>query len=87
MSGRFSGSKNVEELWAHLLAGHDLVRPVSRFDLSSFYKDASLGSYCDRGSFIDGVDKFDPVFFSISGLEATYMDPQQRLFLEEAWKT
>lgn len=87
MSGRFSGSKTVDELWKHLVAGNDLVEPVSRFDLSSFYKDDSLDSYCDSGSFIDGVDQFDPVFFSISGLEALYMDPQQRLFLEEAWKT
>jgi len=87
MSGRFAGSDDVEQLWEHLRAGHDLVGPVSRFDLTPFYQNAQPGSYCDRGSFIDGIDRFDPVFFSISGLEATYMDPQQRLFLEEAWKT
>jgi acyl transferase domain-containing protein/enoyl-CoA hydratase/carnithine racemase/acyl carrier protein len=87
MSGRFAQSENVEQLWEHLLAGRDLVGPVTRFDLKPFYQDAAPGSYCDRGSFIEGVECFDPVFFGISGLEATYMDPQQRLFLEEAWKT
>ena len=86
-SGRFAKSETIDELWAHLAAGDDLVEPVSRFDLTPFYQDAEPGSYGRHGSFLDGIDRFDPVFFGISGLEATYMDPQQRLFLEEAWKT
>ena len=86
-SGRFAKSPDMDALWGHLLAGRDLVEPVSRFDLDSLYKDAAPGTYGRHGSFIDGIDQFDPVFFGISGLEATYMDPQQRLFLEEAWNT
>ncbi|MBD1544677.1 SDR family NAD(P)-dependent oxidoreductase [Roseibium aggregatum] len=86
-SGRFAKSDTIDELWAHLAAGDDLVEPVSRFDLAPFYEGAEPGSYGRHGSFLDGIDRFDPVFFGISGLEATYMDPQQRLFLEEAWKT
>jgi acyl transferase domain-containing protein/acyl carrier protein/NADP-dependent 3-hydroxy acid dehydrogenase YdfG/1,4-dihydroxy-2-naphthoyl-CoA synthase len=87
VSGRFAKSPDVDALWSHLLAGDDLIEPVSRFDLAPFYKDAAPDSYGRHGSFIDSVAQFDPVFFGISGLEATYMDPQQRLFLEEAWKT
>ncbi len=86
-SGRFAGSAGPEALWQHLLAGDDLVRPVSRFDLAPFYRDAEPGSWCQHGSFISDIDRFDARFFNISGLEATYMDPQQRLFLEEAWRT
>jgi len=86
-SGRFAGSPDADTLWQHLIAGDDLVEPVSRFDLAPLYRDAAPGSYGRHGSFIDGIEQFDPVFFGISGLEATYMDPQQRLFLEEAWKT
>ena len=87
MSGRFAGSQTVADLWEHLMAGTDLVQPVTRFDLSPFYTDDELSTLGRHGSFIDGVDLFDPVFFGISGVEATYMDPQQRLFLQEAWKT
>ncbi|MFC9161970.1 SDR family NAD(P)-dependent oxidoreductase [Streptomyces fungicidicus] len=84
MSGRFAGSADVEQLWEHLAQGHDLTGPVSRWDLSGHHPAGAPG--CERGSFIDGIDRFDPGFFNISGVEATYMDPQQRLFLEESWK-
>ncbi|MEU5718132.1 SDR family NAD(P)-dependent oxidoreductase [Streptomyces sp. NPDC020403] len=84
MSGRFGGSADLEQLWDHLAQGHDLTEPVSRWDLSRFYP-ADTQS-CERGSFIDDIDRFDPAFFNISGVEATYMDPQQRIFLEESWK-
>lgn len=87
MSGRFAGSETIDELWQHLIAGDDLVQPVTRFDLDEYYKGTPKGTYGNKGSFLKHVDSFDPVFFGISGIEATYMDPQQRLFLEEAWKT
>jgi acyl transferase domain-containing protein/NADPH:quinone reductase-like Zn-dependent oxidoreductase/acyl carrier protein len=87
MSGRFARSKNVSELWEHLTKGTDLVEEVSRWDLADL-SPASVESkepYCKHGSFLDGIDLFDPHFFNISELEATSMDPQQRLVLEEAW--
>ena len=86
-AGRFAKSADAEALWRHLAAGRDLVEPASRFDLDALYRDAAPGSYGRHGSFLDDVAAFDPAFFGISGLEARYMDPQQRLFLEEAWKT
>ena len=36
--------------------------------------------------FIDGIDRFDAAFFSISAREANEMDPQQRLVLTVAWE-
>ena len=86
MSARFAKSPNIKELWKNLAAGADLVEEVSRWDLSRYYPDSATGEYCRHGSFLDDIDRFDPVFFNISGLEANYMDPQQRLFLEECWK-
>ncbi|MCU6340276.1 hypothetical protein KW823_27580, partial [Enterobacter quasiroggenkampii] len=34
------------------------------------------------GGFLDGVNRFDPMFFNISPRDAEMMDPQERLFLE-----
>ncbi|WP_309303859.1 SDR family NAD(P)-dependent oxidoreductase [Brevibacillus laterosporus] len=84
MSGRFAKSNTVDELWEHLANGKDLIEEVTRWDLSSVTNGAT--PYCKHGSFIDNIDQFDPLFFNISGFEATYMDPQQRIFLEESWK-
>lgn len=84
MSGRFAGSPDLDAFWSHLEQGNCLIQEASRFDFpEAFRLDKSL--YSKRGSFMDGIDEFDPLFFNVSGREALYMDPQQRLFLEEAW--
>ncbi|MEU9201095.1 amino acid adenylation domain-containing protein [Streptomyces sp. NPDC048332] len=80
MSGRFPGARDADEFWDLLVSGRDAVSKVSRWDL------ASLGSVCLDGGLLDGIDEFDPLFFGISGAEAVYMEPQQRLFLQEAWR-
>ncbi|MCX8131565.1 MAG: SDR family NAD(P)-dependent oxidoreductase [Clostridia bacterium] len=84
MSGRFAGSKTVNDLWENLANGVDLVEEVTRWNLSQYHTDNE--KFCKYGSFLESIEKFDSSFFNISGLEATYMDPQQRLFLEESWK-
>ncbi|QIC04831.1 SDR family NAD(P)-dependent oxidoreductase [Brevibacillus sp. 7WMA2] len=83
MSGKFAKADTLEELWDHLANGDDLIEEVTRWDLSKYF---GKTKYCNHGGFIKDIDQFDPFFFSISGTEAAYMDPQQRLFLEEAWK-
>ena len=87
MDGQFAQSSNLDELWENLAAGRDLVRPAARWDLSNYFSSDTLKNpdFCTDGGFMDDIDRFDPLFFKISGAEATYMDPQQRLFLQAAW--
>lgn len=87
MSGRFADCEDVHALWEHLAAADELVGDVSRWDLRSVHAEAGRDTetYCKRGSFLHDIDLFDPLFFKISGMDAVYMDPNQRLFLEEAW--
>ena len=38
------------------------------------------------GGFLDAFDEFDAPFFKMARAEAEQLDPQHRLFLQEAWK-
>ena len=87
ISGRFAESESLEEFWHNLRDGKELIKEVSRWSTTDCVISESDGNkYCTHGSFIDSIDRFDPAFFGISDLEAMYMDPQHRLFLEESWK-
>ncbi|EGD45657.1 Mycocerosate synthase., 6-deoxyerythronolide-B synthase [Ruminiclostridium papyrosolvens DSM 2782] len=90
MSGRFPGADTVGELWNNLKDGRECITeiPASRWDWQKYYGDPHQedGKTNSRwGGFISNPDQFDPLFFEISPKEAEVMDPQQRIFLEEAW--
>lgn len=90
--GRYPQAQDLGEFWDNLLAGKDCIGeiPQERWDLWDYYdsnKDAAGKTYSKWGGFLSDIDKFDPLFFNISPREAALMDPQERLFLETAWKT
>ncbi|MFM2061288.1 MAG: hypothetical protein RLZZ507_958 [Cyanobacteriota bacterium] len=91
MSGRFPGASNVEEFWDNLANGKDSITevPGDRWDINAYYDPNPQHldkTYCKKAGFLTDIDKFDALFFKLSGREAELTDPQQRLFLEEAWK-
>lgn len=91
MAGKFGDSNNVDELWEHLKRGDYLIKdiPLERWDYRPYYgHDKSRGDeiFCKSGSFIEGVDLFDPFFFNISEREAESLDPQLRLFMQAVWE-
>ncbi|WP_407051567.1 amino acid adenylation domain-containing protein [Methyloraptor flagellatus] len=89
LAGRYPGGDTVDAFWSLLRQGQSAIReiPPERWDWRRHF-DAERGregrSYARFGGFIDGVDRFDPLFFRISPREAERMDPQERLFLEIA---
>lgn len=90
IAGRYPGARNMEAFWEVLREGKDCVTeiPPDRWDASAYYSSdprAQGRSVSKWGGFIDGIDQFDAGFFNISPKEAELMDPQQRLFLQEAW--
>ncbi|HEX9925047.1 MAG TPA: SDR family NAD(P)-dependent oxidoreductase, partial [Anaerolineae bacterium] len=91
LSGRFPEAGDAETFWQNLASGRDSVRDVTggRWQMVDFYspdRSAPYKSYSKWAGLLSDIDQFDPLFFNISPQEAELMDPQQRLFLQEAWK-
>ena len=80
MAGRFGTAPDLDAFWALLLSGQDCLvpPPASRWA-------ADPDAPPTKGGFLPDADAFDPLFFRISPTEAALMDPQQRLFLEQAY--
>jgi acyl transferase domain-containing protein/acyl carrier protein len=90
VSGRFPRAADMGVFWENLSGGRDCITeiPRERWDFSKEYdpdpsREGSV--YLKWGGFIDGFDRFDPLFFKISPQEAGEMDPQERLFLEVSY--
>jgi acyl transferase domain-containing protein len=89
MAGRFPKASTLDEFWRNLREGVEGV---------SFFSDAELEaagvdrraladpSYVKAAAVLDAVEMFDAEFFGFTPREAEVMDPQQRLFLEQAWE-
>ncbi len=86
MACRFPGGVNSPKTFWNLLS--DCIDPVCEIPEWRWRTDPhSQGDLTTRmGGFLDDIDKFDPLFFGISQVEAEALDPQQRLLLELAWE-
>ncbi len=91
MSCRFPFANDLDEYWDIIKNGENAIIevPSNRFDINKIYSNSGRenSTNCRWGGFLDQIDAFDPLFFQISPKEAELMDPQQRLFLIEAWRT
>jgi acyl transferase domain-containing protein len=83
IAARLPQSEDLQAFWAHLMAGDDLVTEVPA-DRPVLKADPVMRGM--KAGFIDDVAAFDARFFKIAPSEAASMDPQQRLFLETAWR-
>lgn len=89
MAGRFPGAKNLEEFWRNLSEGRESITFFSDEELLQRGLDASVlrdPNYVKAEAVLEDIELFDAAFFGFTPREAEMMDPQHRLFLEEAWK-
>ncbi|WOI61864.1 type I polyketide synthase [Streptomyces fradiae] len=88
MAGRFPGAGTPDELWSLLVAGEDAVTRFTPEELTAAgvpAAEASAPGYVPAKGVLDDVAGFDSRLFGYSALEASVIDPQQRIFLECAW--
>lgn len=91
MSGRYPDAMNLDEYWENLAAGRNSIKevPAFRWEIDDYYDATPYKkgkTYCKWLGALDDIECFDPSFFSIPPAEAELMDPQHRLFLQEAYK-
>lgn len=82
ISGRFPQAEGLEQYFENLRHGKDCIEtiPKERWNYED-YPDIQ----CKWGGFIKDAEKFDPQFFNIAPIMASFMDPQERIFLEAVW--
>ncbi|WP_412080952.1 amino acid adenylation domain-containing protein [Streptomyces sp. MCL20-2] len=90
VAGRYPEADDVDEFWRNLRAGRDSIEeiPADRWNHDRFYttdKSVPGKTYGKWGGFIRDADRFDPLFFRMSQIEAELTDPQERVFLESVW--
>ncbi|WP_280187880.1 thioester reductase domain-containing protein [Nocardia gipuzkoensis] len=85
ISGRYPDAEDIEEFWRNLRDGHDAVGPVpaERWWLTAVQDNP--GAPPMVGGFLRDVAGFDPQFFRIPPVQAPLLDPQERLFLQQAY--
>ncbi|KAL4630939.1 hypothetical protein GN956_G14764 [Arapaima gigas] len=87
----FPGGEGIDNFWKVLVEGKNCTVqiPEERFDTGRWYdpdRSKAGKSITDKAALIEGFDEFDHKFFGIPGAEADYMDPQQKLLLECAYR-
>jgi phthiocerol/phenolphthiocerol synthesis type-I polyketide synthase E len=88
MACRFPGAENVDAFWRNLRAGVGSISTFTVPELREAGVDAALLAHPDfvpAFGTVEGADLFDADFFELNPREAELMDPQHRLFLEQAW--
>ena len=84
LPGKCPEQETLEEFWQNLVDGKDVISeiPQNRWKWQDYFGDPGTGNKTNAkyGAFIKGYGKFDADFFGINGREATFLDPQHRLF-------
>ncbi|MEM7396775.1 MAG: polyketide synthase, partial [Verrucomicrobiota bacterium] len=86
MACRCAGANNPDEFWGLVSQGRSAVRAVDDPEWLDFFQRHSESPVPACYGAMEGIDVFDPAFFSISPREAATMAPTQRVFMEEAYK-
>jgi phthiocerol/phenolphthiocerol synthesis type-I polyketide synthase E len=88
MAARLPGAGSTVAFWDNLLRGEESIVTLSEDKLAAAgVSKESLANplYVRRAPLVDGIDEFDADFFGMPAQTARMMDPQHRVFLQNAW--
>jgi acyl transferase domain-containing protein len=95
ISCNFPDAPNAQIFWENLLAQKNSIQeiPKSRWDWQHYFAETAnpttnspARTNSKWGALVDDVDCFDADFFGIPEDNATFMDPQERLLMQEVYK-
>lgn len=98
MAGKLPQAGSIKEYWENIKQANNCITefPEARRADSDIYvmellkeegiKNVDIKDAYRMGGFLASIDKFDEEFFNLTKIEAEYMEPNQRLFLEAAWE-
>jgi len=90
LTGRFPGADDLQTFWDNLREGRESIRFFTDEELLDSGIEAeliALPNYVRANGMLSDVAGFDAAFFGYTPTEAEIIDPQHRLFLENAWHT
>ncbi len=90
MSCVMPGADNVEEFWSNLINQKNVITeiPADRWNWRKLYGDSKQEAdktLVNKAGFIKNIAEFDEELFGISNREAAFMDPVQRIVLEQSY--
>ncbi len=86
---RVPGANDVQSFWDNLSKGRECFKHYSDqelIDSGVSARDLNDPNYVKVGAEMSDVKAFDAAFFGMSALDASFMDPQHRHFLELCWE-
>lgn len=89
MAGRFPGARNLDQFWQNLRSGVESIKFFTDEELIAKGVAARIlddPNYVKAEAVLDDIEMFDASFFGFTPREASLIDPQHRLFLEQAWE-
>ena len=89
MAGRFPGAMTLEKFWFNLQQGIESIQRFTPEEMIACGVPSEIAhdpSYVPAKGIVEDIAGFDAAFFGYSPREASYMDPQHRVFLECAWE-
>ncbi|EZH71974.1 hypothetical protein ATO12_04980 [Aquimarina atlantica] len=90
ISCNFPDAPNTQMFWNNLINKKNSIQeiPESRWNWKDFYNKSTTPNttISKWGALIKDVKCFDPGFFNIKPEEAIFMDPQERLLIQEVYK-